>query len=72
MVKFAKIAKMTAIIAFCQGVKGPKIGKIVVFKGVEGPKSKKIHFFFNDPKSVKKGFSGLFGPSDGFLGSLEP
>ena len=49
MVKFTKIAKMTVITAFFQGVKGPKIGKMVVFKGVEGPKSKKIYFFVNDP-----------------------
>ena len=57
MVKFAKIAKMTVIIAFPQGIEGPKI--------------EKNRFFRNDTKSLKCGSLGVFGHSDGFLGSLE-
>ena len=57
MVSFAKITKMTVIIAFSQGVEGPKIEKNC--------------FFRNDTKSLKSGSLGVFGPSDGFLGSLE-
>ena len=57
MLKFAKIAKMIVIIALPQGV--------------EGPKMEKNHFFRNDTKSLKCGSLGVFGPSGGFLGSLE-
>ena len=57
MVKFAKIAKMTVIIAFPQGVGGAKI--------------KINRFFRNDTKSLKCGSLRVFGPSDGSLGSLE-
>ena len=57
MVKFAKIAKMTVVIAFPQGVEGPQIGK--------------NSFFRNDTRSFKCGSLGVFGPSDGFLWSLE-
>ena len=56
MVKFAQIAKMTVIIAFTQWIEGPKI--------------EKIFFFRNDAKSLICGSLGVFGPSDGFLGSL--
>ena len=58
MLKFAKIAKMTVIIAYPQGVEGPKI--------------EKNHLFRNDTKSHKCSSLVVFGPSDGFLGSLEP
>ena len=57
MVKFAKITKMTVNIIFPQGV--------------EGPKMKKNCFFPNDTKSLKCGSLGVFGPSDGILGSPE-
>ena len=57
MLKLTKIAKMTVIIAFPQGVDGPKIEKNV--------------FFRNDIKSLKYGSLVVFSPSDGFSGSLE-
>ena len=41
---------------------------IAFFQGARGPKKEKNRFFQNDPKSVKKCFLGLFGPSDGFFG----
>ena len=39
-----------------------------IFPRGRGAKIEKIHFFLNDPKSLKKGFLGLFGPSNCFLG----